>query len=276
MLLNHTIKTYKKMKKHVVVKSLFVALVGLLPVVSIAQNDSAKHKWTLGMEVNTSLSTTSTYNNPDYLYYSDFIQSYTYAGLFPYTPFDDNQVQNTSLSLGIKVSYYVTDNLSLRLRVGIKNHTLLQNTQDSSNSYNHSEDTAKQNAVYIGIGCQRSINLNKFINMYAGIDFTVTNYGNYIENAGIVNSSGENGYTLHIPGGTTFGLGPVIGFTLKLCKHLGLTAEATDTWMYETLGGIEKQTFSTQFISYNYNYTNTTRGFTNSGIILSVGVLYIH
>lgn len=281
------------MRKHIVVKSLSIVFVGFLPIAAIAQNDTIKnqtpktdttkkvhkkHKWLLGMEVNTALSATSTYNNPDYLYYNDTYGNYTPSSFSSFVVAGNTQTTVKSFSAGIKWAYAIKNNLSLRLCLGMKTNNVFQMGQDTGYSNQQQEITFTQRSYYVNVGCQHDIHLNKYGDMYIGIDASFAYYSNLVYKEFNPLTTNSDNYTTTITGGITTGLGPVIGFNFNLCKHLGLNIEATDELLYEYLGGkeTETETYPNNLGSSTHNYNNRVNGFTNSGVVLSIGVLYMH
>ena len=103
--------------------------------------------------------------------------------------------------------------------------------------------TGVQRCFYASTGCQQNIPLNKYFYLFAGIDFTLAYYTHYTQitnyNSLAFSPRKPETVTLTLPAGVSFGLGPVIGFTIKTGEHLGLGAEVTQALLYQYVSGIQ-------------------------------------
>jgi hypothetical protein len=274
----------KNTKAPLVALALFIC--GLLPLAAAAQNDSTKnqsaqsdttkkthkkHKWLLGLEVNTLGNSPLPFNDPYDLYY------------YGYDAFNNNSsVTSKSFSFGIRGNYYLKNDLSLKLRTGLEKYSASLLESDTDIVVPLEKATKTENAFYLTLGVQQDFQINKITNFHAGIDFTFTYYGmfNEIVNVTVKDSTALNTATTTyvVPEGVTFGIGPAIGLTFKLCKHMGLGAEITDALVYQFLGGKETYTeTSTNATLYSSNgeYVYKSWGFTNSGVTVSIFLSYL-
>ncbi|QCR21700.1 hypothetical protein [Pontibacter sp. SGAir0037] len=166
---------------------------------------------------------------------------------------DDHTLEQNSLSAGVIGYYNVSDETSLRLRLGATRISLKEyyDFTDDQGINSDFAATGIQTRVCIAPGVAWKFTQNK-LQFYAGFEFPVTLHGEFaLTESRIQYETGQSAMVAHtilrtvLPSGFSAGVGALGGFNYFLNKTFSVGAEFSSALLYAKLSGETTATLST-------------------------------
>ena len=167
-----------------------------------------------------------------------------YDNFIPVNTADNSTQQMHKHYLGLKLSYALTDSLSLRLRTGWTHFNMHKKLDYFGSGFHYlSKYSGVQFNIHIAPGIVWNIGSSK-LKLQVGFELLYTQFGKYdYEEDAVTNDSITEQTVVHritttnIPGGFGIGLGGIMGFQYQPLKWLAFGAEFIPTIMYVILEG---------------------------------------
>jgi hypothetical protein len=267
---------------------LLIIFLGFAPLTSYSQTSNDKeiknnhYKWGVSFVMN------SVYSQLGYINETG-LTSGIWGSNYNYGKRKDN-----SLSLSLIPTFNVNENFSIRMEFGwtkidINNNLTAKPPTINLNNQNYGvgNDQINQRIFRYVPGVQFFLLKRKWIESYCGIILPFIAYSNIerkleteqrnIDTDTLVSWNNEH---VKIPGGKSFGIGTIGGFSIYLTKHLSIGAEFSCSFLYSKIGGeVNYETSGQSFPNPPYieskTFLDSFEGIKFSKIQSSLNISYV-
>lgn len=191
-------------------------------------NNTPKNKWDIGAEI----SSPEEFTDPTVGIQQVYV-SY-------------NEKDNSAFSMGLFVTYYLHNDVFIRLRASTCNKKVTiheDNLRDPTSVPFVNDETRQQSSGTIMLGIGKNIVEQKFIRACIGIELSATFFGKFTDVASSNTIAGWGGATqlekaiYTAPGGYAIRLGPFVGGQFIFLKHFSVGPEISYAFQYYKTGG---------------------------------------